>query len=259
MTRLATKLQEHRPLLGVALCRYDPVFVEIAALLGFHVLWIEMEHAPISFGEAADLCRIASGVGLLTMIRIPDARRDSVLRAAECGPDILDLPMVNAARTVNRFVRHARYAPIGERGFYGGSRAVRYSVSGNIVAEQQRINTELCLMGQIETSQAVDNAEQICQAPDLDAVFFGPGDLSVSLGFAGQVTHPLVVDAITSCIGIARQNGKLTALLADPKDAAKWATKGVDLIFCGSDIVAVRNGLRGIADQFRTSLSEEKL
>jgi 4-hydroxy-2-oxoheptanedioate aldolase len=251
MTRLATRLLQNRPLLGVALCRYDPVFIEIAALLGFEVLWIEMEHAAISLSEAADLCRIATGVGLLTMIRIPDARRESVLRAAECGPDILDLPMANTARTIQRLVRHAKYAPIGERGFYGGSRAVRYGVSGNIVEEQQRINTELCLIGQIETGLAVDNAEQICQVPGLDGVFFGPGDLSVSLGVAGQVTHPLVVEAITKCIGVARQNGKLTALLADPKDAAKWAAKGVDLMFCGSDIVALRNGLRGIAEQFR--------
>jgi 2-keto-3-deoxy-L-rhamnonate aldolase RhmA len=94
MTRLEKAVQEaDAPLLGAALYRYDPEFVEIAAYAGFHVLWFEMEHAGISFAEVADLCRVASGTGILTMVRVPDSRRENVLRAAECGPDILDLPM----------------------------------------------------------------------------------------------------------------------------------------------------------------------
>ncbi len=64
-----------KPVLGAALYFNDPVFLEIAAYQGFKVLWIEMEHAAITFAEAADLCRMAEGRGLLTMIRIPDARR----------------------------------------------------------------------------------------------------------------------------------------------------------------------------------------
>src|SRR6185312_14355820 len=60
-SRLARAVTESEgPLLGIAAYFYDPVFVEIAAKLGFRVLWIEMEHAFISFAQAADLCRIAS-------------------------------------------------------------------------------------------------------------------------------------------------------------------------------------------------------
>jgi 2-keto-3-deoxy-L-rhamnonate aldolase RhmA len=67
MSRLACVVKEHgAPLLGIAAYFYDPIFVEIAAKLGFRVLRIEMEHAFIIFAQAADLCRIASGVGMLT-------------------------------------------------------------------------------------------------------------------------------------------------------------------------------------------------
>ena len=60
MNRLHQAIKEAagRPLLGAALYSYDPIFLEIAAHLGFQVIWIEMEHAPISFSEAADLCRM---------------------------------------------------------------------------------------------------------------------------------------------------------------------------------------------------------
>src|SRR5690348_17708174 len=113
-TRLSRAVKEHgAPLLGIAAYFYDPIFVEIAAKLGFRVLWIEMEHAFISFSQAADLCRIASGCGMLTMIRISDNRRENVLKAAECGPDILDLPMAESPEDVSTFVQHARFRPEG--------------------------------------------------------------------------------------------------------------------------------------------------
>ena len=72
MPRIARAVKEQgAPLLGIAAYFYDPIFVEIAAKLGFRVLWIEMEHAFITFAQAADLCRIASGSGMLTMILSP--------------------------------------------------------------------------------------------------------------------------------------------------------------------------------------------
>src|ERR1700735_1799706 len=118
MNRLhqAIARNQGKPLLGAALYFYDPVFLEIAAHMGFQVIWIEMEHAPISFAEAADLCRMAAGTGMLTMIRIPDARRENVLKAAECGPDIIDLPMADSSETVSELVRFSKFGPQGARG-----------------------------------------------------------------------------------------------------------------------------------------------
>jgi len=110
-----------RPVLGAAVYTYDPVFVEIAARTGFKVLWIEMEHAPITWSQTADLCRMVAGTGMLTMIRIPDARRETVLKAAECGPDILDLAMANHVQDLNDLVRYARYYPDGDRGLWSPS------------------------------------------------------------------------------------------------------------------------------------------
>src|SRR5437868_11844417 len=95
--RKAVENNNGRTLLGAALYFYDPIFLEIAAHMGYQAIWIEMEHAPITFAEAADLCRMASGSGMITMIRIPDSRRENILKAAECGPDIIDVAMVNQA------------------------------------------------------------------------------------------------------------------------------------------------------------------
>src|ERR1700733_11077870 len=95
MSRLRRLLNEQGsgPLLGAAAYFNDPVFIEMCAYLGFQVMWIEMEHSHITFAEAVNLIRISQGCGLLTMIRIPNASRENVLKAAECGPDIINIPM----------------------------------------------------------------------------------------------------------------------------------------------------------------------
>ena len=77
MNRLQQALEKNGggPILGAAAYMYNPTFLEIAALMGFQAAWIEMEHTLPTMAQAADLCRIASGLGMLTMIRIPDTRR----------------------------------------------------------------------------------------------------------------------------------------------------------------------------------------
>ena len=253
MTRLEELIRntEAAPLLGVACYRPDAAFVEIAGKLGFHIVWIEMEHAHISFGQAADLCRAAAGVGLATMIRIPDARRENVLRAAECGPDIIDLPMANSPEILEEFVRHARYAPEGSRGFFGASRAVGYGLSGDIVAEQRRINESLCLMGQIETREAVERAEALCAVEGVNAFLLGLGDLSSSLGVCGETGHPLVREAAERVLGVVKGSGKIAVVAGAPADAAMWAQKGADVLFCASDIMCLRTGAKSVLDQAR--------
>lgn len=240
---------ESGPLLGAAVHTYNPAFLEIAAYLGYHAAWIEMEHSHISFAQAADLCRIASGLGLITLIRIPDSRRENVLKAAECGPDIIDLPMTNSTETAEEFVRHARYGPLGRRGFFGSSRAVRYGVHPSIVEEQQRINRELCLMVQIETQEAVENADAICAVEGIDAVLLGPGDLSSSLGVTGQTGHPVVDDGLHKAIAAAKGHGKRVAMACAPSDVEKWSAAGVELLFFTGDVSCMRAGARAALDQ----------
>jgi len=252
MNRLEQILQrEASPLLGLAVQRYDPTFVEIIARLGFPILWVEMEHAFLTFREAADLCRIAGGLGMLTMIRIPDARRENVLKAAECGPDIIDLPMANSPEIAAEFVAHARYAPEGGRGFFSNSPAMRYGLIGSIREEQHRINQQLTLMAQIETREAVDRAEDLCRVPGIDAFLLGLGDLSASMGIPGETKHPAVLEAADRTIAIAKKHGKRIAIPASPADVPFWAGKGADMLFCGGDVVCLKLGAQTILKEAR--------
>jgi 2-keto-3-deoxy-L-rhamnonate aldolase RhmA len=249
VSKLSRRIRSSRcPLFGAACYTYNPAFVEIAALTGYHAIWFEMEHMQISFKEAAVLCRIASGLDMITMIRIPDSRRENVLRAAECGPDILDLPMANTPDVVREFVANGKYAPVGNRGLFGASPAMRYGIGETIAEGQRRINDELCLMAQIETREAAENAEVICSVPGLDAVFLGPGDMSASFGVPGDTENPLVRDALVRTIGAARQQGLLSAMMTPIDEVEFWVEQGVELLFVTSDVLCMKTAAKSFLD-----------
>jgi 4-hydroxy-2-oxoheptanedioate aldolase len=255
VTRLQHLLQKKKPgpLLGAAAYFNDPIFIEMCSYLGFSVMWIEMEHSHITFSEAANLCRISQGCGLLTMIRIPNSSRENVLKAAECAPDIINVPMANSAHDLRELTKYARFAPLGERGFFSVSRAVKYGTVSDVPAEQQKVNDELCLMAQIETTQALKNVEEICHVPGVD-IFIGPSDLAASLGVPGQTGHPRVREAGELVIQTAKKHGKLLAVGSMPTDYRFWVKAGVDVLFCTNDTSCLRIGAQVVLQQARDAV-----
>ena len=244
MNRLQQALERNggRPILGAASYLYNPTFLEMAALMGYKAAWIEMEHTFITFAQAEDLCRIASGLGMLTMLRIPDTRRETVLKGAECGPDIIDVPMANTTEVLSELVQYAKFPPEGARGFFSVSRAVKYGLDGRVSDEQQKLNREVCLMVQVETKQAVECIHDLCAVPGVEGIFLGPADLSASLGVPGQTGHQKVFEAAAHTIRVAKQHGKQTATAVSIDDMPFWVENGVDLIFCANDITAMKAG-----------------
>jgi len=251
--RKAVELNGGRTLLGAALYFYDPIFLEMAAHLGYQAIWIEMEHAAITFAEAADLCRMAAGSGMLTMIRIPDSRRENMLKAAECGPDIIDVSMVDEPAQMEEMIRYARFAPVGRRGHFGVSRAVDYGALNGVNETQQNLNSELCLLAQIETADAMKNLDRLAAIPGVD-LFVGPADLAASLGYPGQTLHPLVREAAARVVKAARANNKCIATACGPSDFKFWLDQEIDLLFCTNDIACLKRGATLALEEARALL-----
>jgi 4-hydroxy-2-oxoheptanedioate aldolase len=258
MNRLRQAVEENggKTLLGAAVYFYDPVFLEICAHLGYQAIWIEMEHGHITFAEAADLCRMAAGSGMLTMIRIPDVQRANVLKAAECGPDILDVPMIERPEQMLELRNYARFAPAGSRGIFSVSRAVNYGITDPIVAKQQHLNSDLCLMAQIETEAGLHRVNDLAAVPDID-LFIGPADLAASLGVPSQTGHPRVREAAASIVKAARAHNKCVATACAPEDYDFWLGLEIDLLFCTNDIACLKQAAGDLLGEARGILQSK--
>lgn len=229
---------ESRPRLlrGLAIGTASPRLVEMAGRVGFEAVWIEMEHGSADFREVEACCIAADAAGAAAVVRVPDGQRHHVLRALETGARVVIVPMVESAEYAQQIVRFGKFPPMGERGYNTRSRATHYGLVPCPEAFA-RANRTTHLMAQIESVMAVEKLEAICAVEGLSGIFIGPGDLSVSLGVAGQLNHARLVDVTTQCITRARAMGKRTGILAGPGpllDAAVQA--GCQLAICGGDI-----------------------
>ena len=151
--------------------------------------------------------------------------------------------------------RYARFAPEGGRGFFSVSRAVNYGIVDSVVAEQRKLNTDLCLMAQIETVDAMHRLDELAAVPDVD-LFVGPADLAASFGVPGQTSHPVVTGAAKDIVRAARAHGKSVASACGQADVPFWLGLGIDLLFCTNDIVCLKKAAGDSLSEARELLAK---
>jgi 2-keto-3-deoxy-L-rhamnonate aldolase RhmA len=147
--------------------------------------------------------------------------------------------MIETPEQMQSLREYARFAPAGSRGFFSVSRAINYSIPSSAVAQQQCLNQDLCLMAQIESSDALERVDELAAVPDVD-LFIGPADLAASLGLPSQTSHPTVRAAAAKIVKAARKHNKCVATACAPDEFAFWLELGVDLLFCANDISCLK-------------------
>ena len=95
------------------------------------------------------------------------------------GVQTLLVPYVQNAEEARYTAAAVAYPPEGFRGMAGLTRATGF---GTIPDYAHKARAEICLIVQIETLSAVEELDEICAVPGVDAVFVGPADLA---GFHG--------------------------------------------------------------------------
>jgi 4-hydroxy-2-oxoheptanedioate aldolase len=210
---------------------------ELAASLGFDVIWIEMEHTSADLRLAEGLCVAAQAGGALPLIRAAGSERDQILHALEVGGRIIVIPMTNTAQIAQTIVRYGKFAPLGRRGYNTRSRAAKYGIE-QFHADQ--MNRENLLFPQIETLEAIHNIDAILDVEGLGGIFIGPGDLSVDLGSPGHYENPVLVDHVCKTIQKARKRGLHAGILVEKSPLLDQALEaGADLCVIASDLSAM--------------------
>ncbi|HEX5472817.1 MAG TPA: aldolase/citrate lyase family protein [Lacipirellulaceae bacterium] len=225
---------------GVTVYSGSARLAELAAQIGFEAVWIELEHSPSSWNQAEAMCTAIKAGGSVPAIRIPNWERPNVLMAVEVGSRIIVVPMVNTPEQAREVVRHAKFPPVGERGYNSRTRGVRFGIAGMSEPLLAEINNSIHLFVQIETPDAVRNLAEICDVPGLSGIFVGPGDLSMNYGWVGQLNHPDLIKIVKDIIRTARQAGKVVGIMVAPGALLTAAIEeGAQFVIVGGDIADV--------------------
>lgn len=235
--RIRRKLAENQAVFGVNLQIDSPWLVEIIGYAGFDYVMLDCEHGFAAY-NLPTLILAAEAIGLTPIVRLPGHERSIVLPPLEAGAGGVQVAMVNTADEARALVHEVKFAPLGGRGFSNVTRAAHY---GGLVTDDylEGANRETLLIVQLETRQALENVGEIAAVPGVDVIFFGPGDLSQSLGVAGALNSDLVRGAIREAIqriGGARPVAT-TAFSAD--EVHYWWAQGVS-VFLSSTMTPIR-------------------
>jgi 4-hydroxy-2-oxoheptanedioate aldolase len=241
---LRRRLLDGESLYGLVIKAPAPALVEMCAAAGFDFAFIDGEHGS---GEALELehhVRAAESFGMPAVFRTSSHQPSEILRALDVGAEGIIVPHVNTRAEAEAVVRATHYPPIGRRGLATTTRAGRHAFCN--LKEHLRSAAENTLIAvQVEDPEAIEHVEEIASVRCIDCVFIGPADLSIGLGYPGESTHPVVLEAFNRiCRAVSsRPNVKLGAFARDAKDAHSWTGKGASFLALASTVL--------IAEKFR--------
>jgi len=240
------------PQIGIWSTLPYPYVSELLAGSGFDWIMLDTEHAPSDpVLMLQQLQAVQAEKDKSTSAVVRPAWNDPVLikQYLDIGAQTLLLPFVQNRAEAEAAVAATRYPPGGIRGMGGTMRASRFGRDASYVAHAER---ELCVLVQVETIEALEQLEDIANVDGVDGVFIGPGDLSASMGVAGQVNHPTVRAAIDNSIRRILASGKAPGILMlDERRAHECLSLGALFVAVATDQVLLRKSADDVATRFK--------
>jgi 4-hydroxy-2-oxoheptanedioate aldolase len=226
------------------------IAAENMARAGWDSLVVDLQHGMVDFPDAVGMLQAISQTDVTPMARVPWNMPDIIMKLLDAGAYGIVCPMINNRKQCEEFIRHCRYAPKGHRSF-GPLRAVWYAGADY----WKHANDTILTFAMVETQEALDNLDDILTTPGLDAIYVGPSDLGLSLGFqpGADPTEPKVMDAIKFIVAGAKRH-KIPAGIHC--GAPAWAK---DMIALGYQLVTLSsdNGLLQAAAKSAISATRE--
>ncbi|MDA4131031.1 MAG: aldolase/citrate lyase family protein [Thaumarchaeota archaeon] len=230
---LREKLYSGKTSFGTWITIGSPDVTDTLKQLNFDWFLFDTEHSYFSIETVRNMMLSLSGSKIVPLVRVGISDQYLIKRALDIGSYGILVPLVNTPEEAERVVNYSKYPPVGSRGV-GPVRAAGY---GNNLHDYVTTANEAVLVGvQVETMEALSNAESIAETKGVDLLFVGPSDLTISMGLVTDRGNQKVADAMQSVVKICERSGKIPGTLAaTPEEAKKWEKLGFKFISLGSD------------------------
>src|SRR4051812_1259881 len=161
-SKIKAKLKRNEPILVTTLHLFDPSLYELASLMGFDGIWMDLEHHGTNVETAMTLMRAARVGSADVMVRPAKGEFMRLGRILEAGAQGIMYPRCADAAEAREVVSWAKFAPLGRRGLDGANADAPYC-SMPVDAYVRAANEQTFLVVQIEDREAVANARAIAE------------------------------------------------------------------------------------------------
>lgn len=223
---------------------------EAMAAVGFDYCCIDMQHGLIDFSDMVPMLQGITTGHTTPFVRVPQNLPGHIGKALDAGAMGVIVPMVNSVEECEAAIAAGRYAPTGSRS-YGPARAA--AVEGPDYWE--RANTDVAIVPMIETVEAIAALDDILSVDGVEAIYVGPADLSISMGFAPGSEQPEFLEALNTVVAACNRRGVVPGMHTTTALAQDRIERGFRMLTINSDLLAMRAQLKEDLETVRAGKS----
>jgi 2-keto-3-deoxy-L-rhamnonate aldolase RhmA len=251
------RLANGLPTVGQWISLPSPSIVELLASFGADWINIDTEHGPTHGERLEDMLRAMKGTDVTPLVRVRANDAGLIKQALDRGAFGVIVPLVSTPEDARAAVAAAKYPPDGIRGV-AGTRVNRFGV--DLMDYFTQWNSQVLVVCQIETLQALGHIDAIAAVPGVDVLFIGPNDLSASLNVFRQFDRPEYTQAVERIQAAARRHGKATGYMAGSADEVlKCIDDGFRFVATGTDARLLSGAASALYGKIKEGLAQRKV
>jgi 4-hydroxy-2-oxoheptanedioate aldolase len=247
-----SKLESGTPQLGLCVMYPSPGVVERIGA-DWDWVWIDGQHGQLGYSDVLALVRACELVGRPAFVRVPGHEFGPIGLALDTNAAGLIVPVVDTPEQAQTVVNAAKFPPLGRRS-YGARRPI--DRQGRLYSDTA--NEEVLLLVQIESPEAIDNAEAIAATPGVDALFLGPDDIMLRRGYpmnAPRSRETLGAD-MEAVVAACRKYGKFAVTVGMGAEMLNLCAEvGFNMIVGGGDVPFLANSSKQASEEARAILA----
>ncbi len=248
--RLKTHLKSGKTVFGTWSMLSSPTAVNAIGYANMDFVILDLEHGPSGYETLEQQLFAAEAAGYDPIVRVANSNEQNILHVLEVGAQSLLVSHVSSAEEARRVVSACKYAPEGDRGLSPFTRNHGYS-DVELAPKLKKANDEMFVGVLVEGKKGLEQLEDICKIADLDMVYVGIYDISQTLGLAGNVSHPKVMQVVSDCVKVIATHGLVAGSVARDHDYIKFLFEaGFRFVSFRVDCAVLRDGFQTARNYF---------
>ena len=222
---------------------------ESMAKMGWDSLTIDLQHGLNDYSTSVSMLQAIANSTTIPLARVPWNEPGIIMKMLDAGTCGIIAPMINNKKECEKFVSYCRYPPLGQRSF-GPTRAqIVYGLDYH-----KNANSQIITLAMIETKEAMNNLDEILSVDNLNGVYIGPADMSLTHGLKPQfdVKEDPVFSNIKLIANKAKEHGKIAGIHNGTTQYAK------EMIAIGYQFVTISSDYRAMSSFAQDIIKEMK-
>jgi 2-keto-3-deoxy-L-rhamnonate aldolase RhmA len=251
------RLEAGDPVLGLTITTSNLEVAALGATLGFHFLWVEMEHSPITLETLRNMVLATRGLPACVFARVPVVELWTAKRVLDQGVSGVIFPFASTPELAQRAAHACKYPPAGLRGCGPGLAQTSWPEPD---CYHDSADCNVMVVTVIEEARAIERIDEIAATPGIDVLFIGTADLSFSLGLRGRQDEPLLHEAIAKVASAAKRHGKYLGRPArTAEQVSQFHEQGFQFLQCMTELGLMTAGAKSLLEPLGVRpLAQEK-